>query len=98
MDFLQAHLDQRLTLEQLAALAGLSPFHFLRRFRAHYDATPQQMLMALRLHKAKHLLGTGMAPAEVAAACGLADQAHLTRAFAQRHAVTPARYQRQLRG
>lgn len=98
VDFLRAHLDQRLTLEQLAAVAGLSPFHFLRRFRAHYDATPQQMLMALRLHKAKQLLGTGTAPAEVAAACGLADQAHLTRAFAQRYAVTPARYQRQLRG
>ncbi|WP_257388273.1 helix-turn-helix domain-containing protein, partial [Tahibacter caeni] len=61
-------------------------------------ATPQQMLMALRLLQAKRLLGAGTAPADVAAACGLADQAHLTRAFAQRYGVTPARYQRQLRG
>ncbi len=98
VDFLQANLDQRLTLDQLAAVAGLSPFHFLRRFRAQYHATPQQMLMALRLLQAKRLLGAGTAPAEVAVACGLADQAHLTRAFAQRYGVTPARYQRQLRG
>ena len=96
IDFLHANLAERLTLEQLAAVANLSPFHFLRRFRAHYHATPQQMLMALRLQQAKRQLAAGIAPASVAAACGLADQAHLTRAFALRYGVTPARYQRQL--
>lgn len=98
IDYLHAHLAERVTLEQLAAVAKLSPFHFLRQFRACHHATPQQMLMALRLEKAKRLLGQGRAPAEVAAAAGLADQAHLTRAFAWRYGVTPARYQRQLRG
>lgn len=97
VEFLHAHLAERLTLEQLAAVANLSPFHFLRRFRAHYHATPQQLLMALRLRRAQQLLASGRAPAEVALDCGLADQAHLTRAFAQRYGVTPARYQRQLR-
>lgn len=97
VEFLQANLAERLTLERLAAVANLSPFHFLRRFRAHYHATPQQMLMALRLQQAKRQLAAGIAPASVAAACGLADQAHLTRAFALRYGVTPARYQRQLR-
>ena len=77
-------------------MANLSPFHFLRRFRAQYHVTPQQMLMALRLQQAKRQLARGTAPAAVAAACGLADQAHLTRAFAQRYGVTPARHQRQL--
>lgn len=95
VDYLRAHLDRRLTLEELAAVAGLSPFHFLRQFKARYHATPQQMLMALRLFEAKRLLAAGDAPAEVAAATGLADQAHLTRAFARRYGVTPARYQRQ---
>lgn len=97
VEFLHANLAERLTLEQLAAVANLSPFHFLRRFRAQYHATPQQMLMALRLQQAKRQLAAGIAPARVAAGCGLADQAHLTRAFAQRYGVTPARYQRQLR-
>ncbi|HEY5805525.1 MAG TPA: AraC family transcriptional regulator [Lysobacter sp.] len=97
IDYLRAHLDRSLTLDDLAAVAGLSPFHFLRSFRAVHHATPQQMLMALRLFEAKRLLGDGQAPARVAAAVGLSDQAHLTRAFARRYGVTPARYRRQIR-
>ncbi|MFC3552282.1 AraC family ligand binding domain-containing protein [Lysobacter cavernae] len=97
LDYLRAHLAQRLTLDELAAVAGLSPFHFLRSFRAHYHATPQQMLMALRLFDAKRRLAAGEAPAQVAAATGLSDQAHLTRAFARRYGVTPARYRQQMR-
>jgi len=97
VDYLHAHLSQRLTLDELAAVAGLSPFHFLRQFQAQHHATPQQMLMAFRLAEAKRLLSRGEAPAQVAAAVGLTDQAHLTRAFARRYGTTPARYQRALR-
>jgi AraC-like DNA-binding protein len=89
-------LDQPLTLEQLAAAAGLSPFHFLRRFKARHHVTPHQMLMALRLFEAKQRLAAGIAPAAVAADVGLVDQAHLTRRFARMYGVTPARYQQQL--
>ena len=96
IDYLRANLAERITLDELAALAGLSPFHFLRQFQARHHATPQQMLMAFRLSEAKRRLTAGQAPAQVAAATGLADQAHLTRAFARRYGVTPARYQRQL--
>lgn len=85
-----------LTLDRLAAEAGLSPFHFLRRFKQRYHATPHQMLMAVRLARAKQQLAAGMPPAEVAPAVGLADQAHLTKRFARMHGVTPARYQAQV--
>ncbi|HJV24628.1 MAG TPA: AraC family transcriptional regulator [Aromatoleum sp.] len=97
LDYMRAHLSDRIRLEELAAVAGLSPFHFLRRFQAQHDVTPQQMLMALRLHAAKRFLAAGETPARVAAATGLADQAHLTRAFVRRYGVTPARYRRQVR-
>lgn len=97
IDYLHAHLSQRLTLDELAAIAGLSPFHFLRQFQAQHHATPQQMLMAFRLAEAKRLLSRGEAPAQVAAVVGLTDQAHLTKAFARRYGVTPARYQRAVR-
>ncbi len=96
IEHLRAHLAQRVTLDELAAVAGLSPFHFLRQFKRAHHATPQQMLMALRLFEAKRLLAAAEAPAQVAAAVGLTDQAHLTRAFANRYGVTPARYQQQL--
>lgn len=97
LEYMREHLEQRISLEDLAVIAGLSPFYFLRRFQAQYDATPQQMLMAYRLSLAKRLLTAGETPAEVAAAAGLTDQAHLTRAFASRYGITPGRYQRQLR-
>ncbi|MHA6205544.1 AraC family ligand binding domain-containing protein [Dyella soli] len=94
LDYLHAHLSRRLTLDELANVAGLSPFHFLRQFRAQHHATPQQLLMALRLAEAKRQLSRGEAPAQVAAAVGLVDQAHLTRTFARRYGLTPARYQK----
>lgn len=97
IDYLRANLAQRVTLDELAGVAGLSPFHFLRAFRDHHHATPQQMLMAMRLFEAKRRLADGEAPAHVAAEVGLSDQAHLTRAFARRYAVTPARYRAQMR-
>ena len=97
VEFMRAHVGERLTLEQLAALAGLSPFHFLRRFKAQFHATPQQMLMALRVLEAKRRLAAGESPAAAAAAAGLAHQAHLTRALARRYGVTPGLYRAQLR-
>jgi AraC-like DNA-binding protein len=96
LDFMRAHLGQSLSLEQLAAVAGLSPFHFLRSFKAQRHATPQQALMAMRLIEAKRRLARGMAPAAVAAEVGLTDQAHLNRSFLRRYGVTPGRYQQQL--
>jgi AraC-like DNA-binding protein len=95
-EFMRAHLAERLSLDALAAVAGLSPFHFLRAFKARHHATPQQALMALRLFDAKRRLAAGEAPAQVAAASGLTDQAHLTRAFVCRYGVTPARYRAQV--
>ena len=94
---MQDEFASGLTLERLATEAGLSPFHFLRRFKQRYHATPHQMLMALRLFRAKQQLAAGGRPADVAAAVGLVDQAHLTRRFARMYGVTPARYQAQLR-
>jgi AraC-like DNA-binding protein len=96
IDFMRAHLAERHSLDALAAVAGLSPFHFLRAFKAQHDATPQQALMALRLFDAKRRLAAGEAPAHVAAAAGLTDQAHLTRAFTRRYGVTPGRYSAQV--
>lgn len=96
LDLMHDRLADPLSLADLAAAAGLSPFHFQRRFKAHHGATPHQMLMALRLYRAKRQLAAGLAPAQVAADVGLVDQAHLTRRFAGMYGVTPARYQRDI--
>ena len=95
-DYLEAHLHQTLRLEDLAREAGLSPFHFLRRFRQSTGHTPQVFLQARRGARAKALLAQGEAPAEVAASVGLVDQSHLNRLMRRLYGITPGAYQRQL--
>lgn len=97
VDALHAELSREWRLNELAALAGLSPFHFQRAFKSAYGISPHQWRMALRVAEAKRLLARGVPAADVAAAVGLVDQAHLTRRFAGMYGVTPARYQKQLR-
>ncbi|EMB4324229.1 AraC family transcriptional regulator [Pluralibacter gergoviae] len=97
-DYLHDNYMRNITLDELAAVAALSPFHFQRRFKERYHVTPHQMLMAIRLWRAKEFLTQGMPASEVAAATGLVDQSHLTRAFSRRYGITPARYQRQVTG
>ncbi|MFP2515757.1 AraC family transcriptional regulator [Buttiauxella agrestis] len=95
-DYLHDNYMHPVMLDELAAVVSLSPYHFQRMFKAHYHVTPHQMLMAIRLWHAKRLLTSGMPAVHVAAACGLTDQAHLTRAFSQRYGITPVRYQKQV--
>lgn len=97
VDALHADLTREWRLNELATLAGLSPFHFQRAFKAAYGISPHQWRVALRVAEAKRLLARGEPAAEVAGAVGLVDQAHLTRRFAGMYGVTPARYQKQLR-
>lgn len=95
-DYIEAHLDQTLRLEDLAREAHLSPFHFLRRFKASTRHTPQVFVQARRGARAKALLAQGLPAAEVAAAVGLVDQPHLTRLLLRQFGITPGQYQRQL--
>ncbi|HEV8691588.1 MAG TPA: AraC family transcriptional regulator [Ideonella sp.] len=96
IDALHADFAHEWRLGDLAALEGLSPFHFQRSFKAAHGISAHQMRVALRVAEAKRRLARGEPAAEVAAAVGLTDQAHLTRRFAGMYGVTPARYQRQI--
>lgn len=95
-DYMEAHLHATVRLEELASVAGLSPFYFLRRFKASTRHTPQVVLQARRGARAKALLAQGLAPAEVAAAVGLVDQSHLNRLLRHQFGITPGAYQRQV--
>ena len=94
--YLHDNYMRTVTLDELAQVAALSPYHFQRQFKAHFHVTPHQMLMAIRLWRAKAFLTHGMPAADVALAAGLTDQSHLTRAFTRRYGITPVRYQKQV--
>jgi len=91
---LREHWDQPVPLHELAAVAHLSRFELVRRFKQHTGLPPHAFQTDLRINAARRLLAHGTPPAEVAARCGFADQAHLTRTFRRAVGVTPARYAR----
>lgn len=94
MALMQATPEHPFALDDLATEAGLSRFHFLRVFRRATGQTPHAYLVNLRINRAQVLLRAGGRPAEVAIACGFADQPHLTRAFRRIVGVTPGQYAR----
>ncbi|RZI43945.1 AraC family transcriptional regulator [Herbaspirillum sp. HC18] len=96
LDCIEAHLDGALSIDMLAAEAGLSVFHFVRTFSATFHVTPHQYVQARRAARAKSLLARRATPSDAAAAAGLTDQSHLNRWFKRTYGVTPAQYQQQI--
>ena len=84
--------EDSVSLQDLADLAGLSRFHLTRLFQRRFGLAPSAYLRLLRLERAKRRLAAGEAPADVAAALGFSDQAHLTRRFKAAYGMTPGRY------
>jgi len=82
------------SLAELAGVAGLSRFELLRRFRQQNGLTPHAFQRDRRIDRARAMLGAGEPPAAVAAACGFADQPHLSRVFKRLVGVTPGAYAR----
>ena len=84
------------SLSELAALCGLSRSYFIRAFKQTTGMAPHRWLLMQRAKRAKDLLrGTKMPIAEIAGACGFADQSHLTRAFSKAFGISPGVWRRQ---
>ncbi len=92
-DHVMAHLDQRLLVADLAAVAGLPPSRFAQAFTAQCGQPPHQFVMARRLQQAAALLQASVLPlADIAIACGFASQQHMTQLMRRRLGTTPARH------
>ncbi len=90
IDYIDANLAQTITLDDLAALAGLSSYHFARRFKAELGMPPHSYVVARRVERAERLLKDIRVPLKlVAAECGFTDQSHLSRVFRRMRGVTP---------
>jgi AraC family transcriptional regulator len=94
-EFLASHCADDILLVDAARACGLSRGHFASAFRVATGLTPHQWLQRHRIDKAKSLLLNSTNPvADIAAACGFADQSHLTRVFARLVGSTPAAWRR----
>lgn len=81
-----------ISLTELAAIAGLGQFTFLRAF-AHYSGmTPHTYLLQRRLYLVRELIRGGMNFVDAAIAGGFADQSHMTRLFVRSYGYTPGFY------
>jgi AraC-like DNA-binding protein len=91
-DFIHAYALRGVTLANAACEAGLSVQHFAACFRAKYGMPAHRFQTLMRLDHARRLLARGMPVVDVATACGLTDQSHLTRHFTRHLGMTPGRY------
>ena len=83
------------SLDELAEVAGLSKYHFLRQFSQVVGMTPGAYLRTLRLcHAARKLRTTDMPILEIALSVGFADHPSFSRAFARHMGMTPSEYQK----
>jgi AraC-like DNA-binding protein len=81
-----------ITLADLACETGLSRFQVLRGFVRATGFTPHAYLTQRRIDLARRLIARRVPLAEAAAACGFADQSHMTRTFVRKYGVSPGAY------
>jgi AraC family transcriptional regulator len=94
VEYIEEHLDGAPTLEQLAAVARLSPYHFARQFKAATGLPPHQYVILRRVERAKQLLqgGTDLSLAEVALHAGFSGQSVFCLHFKRLVGVTPRQF------
>jgi AraC-like DNA-binding protein len=98
LDYIEANLEEDLTVDELAGIACLSRFHFARAFKTAIGRSPHQYVSAKRLERAKALLiGADRSLVDITLTLGFSCQANFTRAFRRATGLTPGQYRRSFR-
>jgi AraC family transcriptional regulator len=93
--FIDAHLANEVRMEMVAQEARISASYFSRAFKRTYARSFSEHLVHCRLERARSLLETSTMPiSEIALACGLTDQSHLTRLFHRNYGAPPRAWRR----
>ncbi len=96
MDFVTAHLDEKLSLGQLSAVANFSPFHFHRQFSAFTGLPLGRMVLLIRLKIAARSLGTNsqIRVMDIAQQTGFESPEAFSRAFHKFYGVSPSQFKK----
>ena len=95
-EFIQAKIEDELTLSDIAQSVGLSTAHFSEMFRKSTGYTPYQFLLRCRTERAKEILRKAeLRVLDVAVACGFKTQQHFARVFRQLCGASPTEYRRE---
>ncbi len=94
-DYIHAHMAERISLAELASVAGFSPSHFTRAFRQSTGQAPHDFVLGLRLRQVEQLASNAEIPlSEVARLTGFSSQSHMTATMHQKWLVTPGEIRR----
>ncbi|SMF05447.1 AraC family transcriptional regulator [Desulfovibrio gilichinskyi] len=93
-EYLDAYYSNPIKLDELADIACMSQFHFVRSFSTQTGIPPHVYQLCCRIKSAKKLLCSGMPLAEIAAETGFVDQSHLTNRFKAVVGVTPGMFRK----
>lgn len=96
-DFIHACCEHTITLNDSAAVACMSPGHFLRSFKELFACTPYQYLTRERLERGRVLLGTDLSVTQVCFRLGFSSPASFSHLFRRHVGVSPTRYREQMR-
>lgn len=98
LEYVEAHLSERLDLRVLAKEAGISPFHFAALFTKAVGATPHRHVRHLRMQAAKAMLrDTDKSTLDIALSCGFGSASHFAAAFRRQFLQSPTEYRTSLR-
>jgi len=93
--FVSANIEQTIRVDDLAAIVRLSRSYFSKAFRRTFDMSPHDYVMGCRVEQAKDMMLTTQEPlCQISAACGLTDQAHLSRLFKRATGLSPNMWRR----
>jgi AraC family transcriptional regulator len=94
VDYITEHISDEIVLDDLAAVACFSPFHFHRIFTSMIGKTPRDFIERLRLEKAANCLCRmpGLSVSEVAQECGYSSISTFSRSFKKYHKISPSQY------
>ena len=93
LDYIDQHLEDDISISELAQVAHLSEFHFARVFATTMGMPPQRYVSQRRLAAAKKMIGVGKLPlSEIAFRSGFSSQASFTRAFRRATNMTPGEF------
>jgi AraC-like DNA-binding protein len=97
-DVLREEQERRLTIDEVAREAAMSPFHFIRRFSAVFGDTPHQVRIKARLDRARIMLVSGeRSVTEICMEVGFSSHGSFSTLFARRVGVSPSEYRRRAR-
>lgn len=98
LEFIEANYSRGLSLEDLAAVAGMNPKYFCRVFRSLTHHSPVDYLNFYRIEQAAHMLdSTELSVTEVGNRCGFWESSYFTKVFHKYKGVTPVQYRKNIR-